>query len=148
MSKSGMFLSSSLVPKALSRKKGAHTYRGALFPFAGDSSKPEFQACHLFPLPLFLPIFGALDFLPHTWTWRNERLVWHSSNSCPQKQLPPQPQNLAGKWPTLSRESFGGKRLQANIQCLGKIRGTAGHGRNASTLQCRRGTAAWGPPQG
>ena len=71
------------------QKKGVHTYGGALFPFAGDSSKPEFQACHLFPLPLFLPIFGALDFLPHAWTWRNRRLVWYSTNNCPPNHPPP-----------------------------------------------------------
>lgn len=69
----------------------AHTHRGALFPLAGDSSKPEFQACHLFPLPLFLPVFGALDFLPHTWTWRNRRPVWDSANSCPQITSQPNP---------------------------------------------------------
>lgn len=69
----------------------AHTHRGALFPFAGDSSKPEFQACHLFPLPLFLPVFGALDFLPHAWTCRNRRLVWDSETSCPQITSQPEP---------------------------------------------------------
>lgn len=118
------------------QKMEAHTYRGALFPFAGDSSKPEFQACHLFPLPFFLPVFGALDFLPHSRTWRNRRFVWYSTKTCPPNHCPPPTPGFTGKmrehwgpdgagqWLTLSTDHvLQGKRLQAQTQPLQRIGG-------------------------